>query len=191
MDAVTRDRKLARLQDAHMQPLTAYRDELSSRTGKVIPHFDPEDGGARAELLLLLSHVDGDPGSARNGSGFISMENEDQTARNLRKVVVQLGLPRETLLVWNVVPWQDGHATKEASQGARHLPRLVQGLPELRGIALLSKDGRQVKAVQAEFAHGRRVEWMVTFNPGPQSYNNHGAQLALDLQNIARKLSLI
>lgn len=57
MDALTHDRKLALLGQPHMQLLVAYREDLIARTGKVIPHFDPEDGGANAELLFLLSPV--------------------------------------------------------------------------------------------------------------------------------------
>lgn len=174
-----------------MVPLVAYRDDLIHRTRKVIPHFDPEDGGTRAELLLLLTHVDGDPGSARNGSSFISTENEDPTASNLRKVIDALGLDRTNLLIWNVVPWQDGHPTKDADHGARHLPRLLRLLPHLRGIALLGKEGRVVKAVQEEMTSIRGLEWVHTFSPAPRAYNNHAAQLTQDLRTIARKLSLI
>ena len=191
MDAVTHNRKLALLNQPHMQPLLAYRDKLIERTNRKIPHFDPEDGGTRAELLLLLSHVDGDPGSERSGSAFISVENDDQTARNLHRVIDHLGLSRETLLIWNVVPWQDGHPAKQAELGAIHLPRLVQALPQLRGIAVLSREGQILKAVQDELAHVHGLEWKLTSSPAPRAYNQHGGQLTLDLQTLARRLSLI
>lgn len=191
MQPQVRDRKRARLHDPHMQPLLTYREDLVTRTRKVIPHFDPEDGGARAELLLLLSHVDGDPGSVKNGSEFISVENEDLTASNLRTVVDRIGLPRDTLLVWNVVPWQDGHPGKEAGLGAVHLPRLAQALPQLRGVAVLSREGPVVRAVQEELGAARGLEWVFTSSPAPRSYNRWGAQLTADLRRTAQKLSLI
>lgn len=191
MDQATHQRKLALLNEPHMQALVTYREELGSKTGKVIPSFDPEDGGARAELLLLLSHVDGDPGSTKAGSSFISVENEDPTAGNLRRVVTDLGLNRENLLIWNVVPWQDGDAKKEAGQGAMHLARLVQLLPDLRGIAVLSKEGAVVRAARDELAHGRRVEWVFTSSPAPRAFNRFGVQLTQDLGQLARRLSLV
>jgi len=191
MDAVTHDRKLALLDRPHMQPLLAYREKLIERTNRTIPQFDPEDGGTRAELLLLLSHVDGDPGSERSGSAFISVENDDQTARNLRKVIDHLGLSRETLLIWNVVPWQDGHPAKQAEIGAIHLPRLVQALPHLRGVAVLSKESQIVKAARNELEHVHGLEWKLTSSPAPRAYNQHGGQLTLDLQALAHRLSLI
>ncbi|MFC4640041.1 hypothetical protein [Deinococcus hohokamensis] len=191
MDQATHQRKLARLQDPHMQALLTYREELINRTHKVIPCFDPEDGGTRAELLLLMSHVGGDPGSSKGGSSFISMENEDQTASNLRRVVTGMGLNRENLLIWNVVPWQDGDPKKEADQGAVHLPRLVQLLPDLRGIAVLTKEGAVVRAVRDELAHGRRLEWVFTSSPAPRAFNRFGTQIAQDLERLARALSLV
>ncbi|GBF07581.1 hypothetical protein DAERI_150099 [Deinococcus aerius] len=191
MDAQTCERKLSLLREPRMLPLTEYTDDLARRTNRVIPFFDPEDGGTQAELLLLMSHVDGDPGSARNGSPFISMENEDPTANNLQRVILDLGLPRSTLLLWNVVPWQDGDPKKEAGVGAIHLPRLIQRLPNLRGIAVLSKEGSVVKSVREEVPSRYRLEWTYTFSPGPRGYAHNGARLTQDLQNIARKLSLL
>lgn len=174
-----------------MQPLVAYREDLIARTHKVIPHFDPEDGGVKAELLLLLSHVDGDPGIGKNGSDFISMENEDDTATNFREVIRDLGLKRSSFVIWNVVPWQGGKAVKDAAAGAMHLPRLVKLLPALRGVAVLSMKDQQRKAAQKELAQVTKLVWLLTSNPGPQSFNLRKDTLTQELRSFALRLNLI
>lgn len=192
MDDQVAERKRLKLKEPHMQPLVLYREDLLRRLpGRVIPHFDPEDGGVGAELLLLLSNVDGDPGAERNGSEFISTENDDPTATNLSAVIGELGFRRSSFLIWNVVPWQSRQAAKDADAGAMHLPRLVQVLPELRGIAVLSMDGRIRKAVERELVRVRGVDRLFTSNPGPQSYNQRSEQLTRELRDIALRLNLI
>lgn len=175
-----------------MRPLVDYRNYLLRRKPDMfISHFDPEDGGARAELLFLLTHVDGDPGLEKNGSRFISKENDDPTARNFSKVIEILGLKRSAFVIWNVVPWQGGDPLKDANDGASYLPKLVKALPELRGIAVLSMEGRIRKAVEKELLHVRGVEKRFTSNPGPQSYIHRAGALTESLRNFASRLSLI
>ena len=191
MDDITRDRKLELLEQPHMLPLLDYRKELLKRKpDRVIPHFDPEDGGVGAELLLLLSHVAGDPGSDRNGSKFISMDNDDETARNLRRITGELGLKRSSFVIWNVVPWQSKQAAKDADDGAGYLRPLVEALPDLRGIAVLSMQPKIMKAAEREL-RPLGLTLQMTSNSAQRSINQVGDKLTRELRDIALRLNLI
>ncbi len=48
-------------------------------------------------------------GNARPGSGFISVDNDDQTAENVWHARSQAGL-HAAVVQWNIVPWYLGTA---------------------------------------------------------------------------------
>src|SRR5690349_6856842 len=91
------------LQAPHIKPLSdfvkAIRSDCASR---IIPDFDPWDGGINAECLFLLEA----PG--RNALKFVSRNNNDETAKNFFKLNTEAKLPRKRTVSWNIVPWYIG-----------------------------------------------------------------------------------
>ena len=87
------------------------------------PWFDPDGGGIGARVLFLHENPGRRATSAR-GSGFISADNNDDTAANFFRTRDQVGLPRDQFVSWNVVPWyQPGgectaNATRQDVRGA-------------------------------------------------------------------------
>jgi hypothetical protein len=85
--------RLERLRDPHILPLTEYVDRLRATLPdpQGVPYFDPADGGVNARVMLLLEA----PGrmaaanSRRRGSGLVSCNNDDESAR------VTIGLLRD------------------------------------------------------------------------------------------------
>jgi hypothetical protein len=114
-------------------PTAQLRDwsvDLASRRSAVVPHFDPTDAGVGARVLLLLE-APGPMTNASNprpGSGFISADNDDQTAENVWLARTDAGLLDGTVH-WNIVPWYLGPASKKPSAD-----ELAQGSIELRGL---------------------------------------------------------
>ena len=72
--------KEKRLNDAHMIALTEFVYKLREETNLDVPFFDTFDGGVNAKVLFLLEKP-GPKSSTSGGSGFISRDNNDETAR--------------------------------------------------------------------------------------------------------------
>ena len=131
----------------HMQPLNEYVAGLrNKRPGVEVPDFDPLDGGVDATILFLFEK----PGPmtsttgtrTRTGSGFISRDNDDPTAKNTLMFMRKAEIPRESTVTWNVVPWWDGTTKVTAAdlrEGAEETKRLTKLLPKLRVVVFVGK----------------------------------------------------
>jgi hypothetical protein len=96
--------KQRRIHDRHVAPLNRLVEEMNAgRDAHLAPWFDPDGGGIDAHVLFLLENPGRRASSAR-GSGFISADNNDDTAANFFCLRDQAGLPRDRLVAWNVVP---------------------------------------------------------------------------------------
>ena len=103
------ERKRARLSTDHVRPLNEKVAAWRLRDpAALIPWFDPDDGGVDAPVLVLMEAPG--PGTVRpGGSNFCSEDNNDGTARTLRRLREQAALPRGSYLKWNIVPWAVHH----------------------------------------------------------------------------------
>ena len=131
----------------HMQPLNEYVAGLrKKRPGVEVPDFDPLDGGVDATILFLFEK----PGPmtsttgtrTRTGSGFISRDNDDPTAKNTLMFMREAEIPRKSTVTWNVVPWWDGTTKVTAAdlrEGAEETKRLTKLLPKLRVVVFVGK----------------------------------------------------
>lgn len=141
--------RLAQIQEPHVKQLTAYVEALRSEVGcPFIPYFDPWDGGINSECLFLLEA----PGRNAVASGFISRNNNDETAKNFFHLNREAGLPRERSILWNIIPWYIGTETKirpavkkDIADGVPHLLSLLTLLPKLRAVVLLGHNAEQAE----------------------------------------------
>jgi len=163
-----------------VRPLREWADDLVGRRKAVVPYFDPAEAGVDARVLFLLEA----PGPMTNadnerpGSGFISVDNDDQTAANCWTARNNAGLDSGALH-WNIVPWYLGPAstkptTAELAQGAMELRRLLPLLPELRVVVLAGKIAQQGWHKQAAPFVGSRYTTIDTWHPSPLSMNQPG-----------------
>jgi hypothetical protein len=157
-DAGVRERRKAMLGDPHVIELMKFVKELreidhEGRSEWEVPDFDPLDGGVKARALFLFEK----PGpmtvakgsGKRSGSGFISRDNDDQTAEAIFNFMRQAKIPREQAVLWNVIPWWNGtRAVKrsELEDGVSRVKDLIHLLPKLRAVMLVGK-----KAAKAKF----------------------------------------
>jgi uracil-DNA glycosylase len=96
-----RARRRAMLCEPHIAPLATFvRGVRARRPDDRVPYFDPLDGGTRADALFLLEA----PGPKVVESGFVSRDNPDPTARNVRAFLIEAGIERRRVALWNVVP---------------------------------------------------------------------------------------
>jgi hypothetical protein len=144
-NAGVRERRLALLAGAHVAPLVAFAADIRARRGVEVPHFDPLDGGINATILFLMEKpgpMTDASGKGRAGSGFISRNNDDPTAEATFHFMNSAGIPRCETLIWNVIPWWDGHIRFTAADRAgalSELSGLVSLLPRLQTVVLVGR----------------------------------------------------
>lgn len=135
--------RLARLQEPHIAPLTAFVERLRRTSDPHAPYwapyFDPESGGTRAQVLLLLES----PGPKVSQTRLVSADNPDGTAENISCLLKLAGLSRNRVLLWNSFPWQLS-AAQVVVPGEAHLKEaapvtqeLITLLPALKVVVLV------------------------------------------------------
>jgi uracil-DNA glycosylase len=146
-DPLQLELKRARLHEPHVAPLTRYTEELrSQRPDAAIPCFDPAEAGVNARVLLLLE-APGPRAALERGSGFVSPDNDDQTAHNMWLLLRDAGIDRsKEVVTWNVVPWYIGDGNKirgarasDLRDGQEAVERLLELLPSLKVVVLLGR----------------------------------------------------
>jgi len=77
----------------HILPLTQYAATLRERLGQnvFVPNFDPLDGGINAEFVFLFEKPGPKTDSTNGGSGFISRDNNDETAKSVFEFMNRIG----------------------------------------------------------------------------------------------------
>jgi len=155
--AAVRKRRKAMLNQPNVKPLSEFAARLRKRISKRIgikvevPNFDPFDGGKNAKVLFLLekpgpmTSVDG----KRAGSGFVSRNNNDLTAKNTFEFMEKAGIQRTATVIWNTIPWWDGSIKfkrQDLKYGLECLDELLQLLQELRAVVLVGKTAQEAES---------------------------------------------
>lgn len=133
--------RAAALAAAHDPPVGAinwFVDELRTQGRGWVPYVAPTWGGVDAELLLLYR----DPGPMTNpdlaGSGFLSAENADPSARRLAWLLDAVDVAQDRCIGWNAYPWYINRTPKaaELDAGVEPLRHVLELLPCLRAVLL-------------------------------------------------------
>lgn len=174
----------------HSAPLAAWLDELAARRRDaglpaVMPYIDPLEAGIEARVLLVLE-APGPMTNAENvrpGSGLISSDNADPTARNLWNARQSAGLI-DGVLLWNAVPWYLGPAQRkpraaERAAGAEILRHLIVQLPELHTVVPLGLHAQAAWARHGRPSIGIELRTIESWHPGGQAMNQPGKREAL------------
>jgi uracil-DNA glycosylase len=178
-----------------MAPLAEFARRLRlSHPDRLIPDFDPWDGGATARVLYLLEA----PGGRAAGSGFVSRNNPDESAKNFFKLNIKAGIPRQLTVIWNAVPWYIGTGTKirAATKGDVHeaQPALLELLCLLARLEVVVFVGRAAEHA-GDWLKRERPELMYFScpHPSPQNLNTVPANRQKILQvlhKVAERLAV-
>lgn len=150
------------LNEPHMTSLASFVLKLRENQFGVVPDFDPMDGGAEAKVLFLMEK----PGPMAAASGFISRNNDDPTAENTFKFMIEAGLSRNKTCIWNAIPGWNGerHITRqEHDRGLEHLHELIALMTRLRAVVLV---GRKAQAFRSALETTKLVVFE-SFHPSP------------------------
>jgi uracil-DNA glycosylase len=177
--------KRARLWEPHVAPINHFVDRIRQEISAEllagvpgaapapvhVPYVDPDSGGIRARILFVLESP---AGPAALGSGMLSADNNDETAKNMWQAYRDSGVPRTYGLHWNAVPWYVGNGKKNApvtpaqvELGRRHLIELLELAPDLTVILALGRPAQASLAGVSAALHARGVRVIHAPHPSP------------------------
>ncbi|MEH8993132.1 uracil-DNA glycosylase [Klebsiella quasipneumoniae subsp. quasipneumoniae] len=161
-------RRQSLLTAPHMQPLTAYVESIRERLGDnvFIPDFDPLDGGINAEFIFLFEKPGPQTDLRNGGSGFISRDNNDDTAKAIFCFMQSIGLDRKRTLLWNTIPaWDNSRAYQalHVRKGIEILDELLPLLSNLKTIILVGKQAQKAR----KWLKARGYDIAESYHPSP------------------------
>lgn len=178
--------KHAHVRARHVAPLNSVADKIAEDEGLapgLVPYVDPQLGGTHARILALLDNPS-TKAEAGSGSGLLSLENDDNTAKNCARLYNELGLGPELFVHWNVAPApisgakNSGSSAAERERGARWLKEIVALLPHLEVVLLMgnmARDGWQ----RAGLHHEHLVIPSAVPHPSQRGLNQDGGRTRL------------
>lgn len=161
--------------DAHVAPLNQFIDELGrlDHAGHP-PYIAPMYKGVRCHGLAVLR----DPGpkaGGTDGSGFLSIENDDPTAERQHHFMHEAGIDPADVLPWNAYPWYINAkpTTRQLRYGTDPLRRVIEMLPDLRAVLLLGSDAAHAwklfEAMQGQALRDRDLAVVECYHPSRQA----------------------
>lgn len=179
--AELRSARITELSDSRIAPLEALSLEIAMRESRTsgrevyIPHFDPGDAGTEARILVVLEAPGPMTHSGHRGSGFISVDNDDQTAENSWRLREESGA-LDGVLHWNIVPWYLGAASvkptvDELQRGAEALSLLLEKLPKLEVVILAGRYAQRGWNRTLSSRTAGRYRVLETWHPSPLAMN--------------------
>lgn len=143
-DPAVVEEKKQRIRAPHVKPLNDLADRIADAEGLQrghVPYVDPDQGGIHARMLVLLDNPS-TKAEAGTGSGLLSLDNNDRTARNCREAYERHGVDCRDVVHWNVVPFpvagvKNGGSTNAERTRAVPWTCEVVGLLEKLQIVLL------------------------------------------------------
>jgi len=166
--------RLMQLEEPHIYPLTRFVVALREKMGAdaAIPYIDPWDGGVNAEVLFLLEA----PGPKAKNSGFISMNNPDESAKNFFEISRAAGINRKRIVTWNTVPWYIGSGQRirpanatDIAAGIESLAEFLTLLPNLRVVVLVGGKAQKAESLIRRVAPHLQV--FASPHPSPMFVN--------------------
>ena len=155
--------RVAALSMPRIKPLTDFVKTLGRDEYGDVPNFDPYDGGVDAEALFLLEK----PGKNAIESGFVSRNNNDETAANIFRFMKEADICRKKTCLWNAVPGRKSPGkptTLEIQQGAAVLSNLLGILGKVRVVVLV---GNEAGRAWLSAENLRPVPIINSAHPGP------------------------
>jgi Uracil DNA glycosylase superfamily len=141
----------AMLTAPHIAPLASYVGGLRLKHPDwEFQDFDPLDGGVEADMLFLLEKPGPmtSPTGNKQGSGFISRNNDDPTAENLFTFMRTAGIERKRTVLWNVIPGWNATIKYDAAEirrGVEELRNLLPLLPAVRTVVLVGRPAQRAR----------------------------------------------
>lgn len=137
-----------RIRAPRVRPLNDLADRIADLQGiprGYVPYVDPDQGGIHARALVLLDNPSTKAEAARDGgSGLLSLDNNDATAKNCREAYAANGIDWNWVVHWNVCPFptgreKGGSVASERARGAGWTREFVSLCPKLEVVLRLGR----------------------------------------------------
>lgn len=161
--------------DPHIEPINRLVDGLGTHDhAGCPPYVAPMYRGVDAPAMAILR----DPGPKAGGvagSGFLSIENDDQTAERQFAFFAGAGIDAADVLPWNAYPWYINRkpTRTQLTAGIEPLRHLIDLLPSLRVVLLFGADAhaawRLFLARHGDLARRRSLQALRTYHPSRQA----------------------
>lgn len=151
-DRVVVAEKLSRIRQPHIAPFNALADEIADFYGLPrghVPYVDPDQGGTDARVLVLLDNPS-TKAEAGTGSGLLSLDNDDWTAKNCRLAYKKFVVDWKDVVHWNVCPFPTSNIKngksldserQEGAQWTRRVSELCENLEVVLLLGRAAEDG--------------------------------------------------
>lgn len=133
----------------HVAPLREWVEKLRCDfPDDEFPDFDPLGGGVHSDILFVLEKPGPRTSFEGGGSGFISVDNDDETAEASRYFLSEVGIRRGRACHWNIIPAWNGkiqYVAKDWRLGMPVLLDLVALLPMLKVVVLVGNTAQNAE----------------------------------------------
>lgn len=151
----------ARLEEAHVSPLSAIARPVDPVVGASMPCVAPDHGGIDAPIMTILKSPNV---TATQGTGLLSVRNPDRLSARQRELMDANGLTMKDITPWNAFPW---FATDESrgsiERGAMVLAKVFTTFTRPRAVLLMGADARKAWSI-VENDLGRRADGVVVLS---------------------------
>ena len=126
-----------------MQTLADFVKYLRNKhSNAFVPNFDPKDGGENARILFLFEKPGRMTDPKNCGSGLISQDNNDATAKATKAFLRKAGINRKDIVLWNCISAWNGTRkiiSEEREEAKTEISELLKILKKVSSIVLVGK----------------------------------------------------
>lgn len=170
-----RDEQWSRRYAPHVEPINRLIDGLGELDDAGHPPYvAPMYRGIHAPALAILRDPGPKAGGAA-GSGFLSVENDDQTAERQCAFFAEAGVDPSDVAPWNAYPWYINAKPSrlQLAGGTRPLRQLLDLMPNLCVVLLLGGDAQSAWRLflsgHSSYIRRRGIEALSTYHPSRQA----------------------
>lgn len=152
----------------HIEPLVDFVNRLRNRyPNGYVPHFDENDGGVDAEILFLFEKPGPMTDPARGGSGFISQDNNDPTARAIKGFLQDAGIDRKKIAIWNTISAWNGTVKFTSEERRYALEEFAELLSIMKKVRCLVLVGREAQKIETKI-NLNKYQILRSYHPSPK-----------------------
>lgn len=175
-----RDDAMRRRYEPHVAAINQLVDEFRAEAS--VPYVDARYGGVSSQVLFLFETPGPRTEVANEGSGFLSPQNDDPSAKRFLQCLNDVGLDLDRVITWNASPWNLPKGEKITAQrlneGLDPLRQLLDLLPRLRVVLTMGGNAedswnRLRKSSRSHVATYQVISSLHTSNRGITNGSRH------------------